>query len=288
MIRPPMTTVASGRWISAPDVVDVAMGRKPKLATITPAEGFDEREVLRLAASLEQGSEHPLAGAIVAGAQERGVPLGKPEAFDYQAGKGVAGRVDGRTVVIGSTRLLEDLGMDARPLADRAETLRRDGHTVMFVGIDGRLAGLVGVADPVRGWGLAGETWDFMERLRRERPEVAWFQLGDQDLATHRFRTEALGQGLTLTEVTAALAKRYGVGAAILPMSDDPVRTFVQVEIGGSLTWLPFQEYFVRLRCEPPVRALEYRGSAAAAQAAGGPHGPDRSRPAAEHAGATG
>jgi P-type Cu+ transporter len=123
---------------------------KPKLAAIVPAEGFAEGEVLSLAASLEQGSEHPLAAAIVAGAKGRGVPVRQPEVFDSQTGKGISGRVDGRAVLVGNARLLEEQGIDPRPLLDRAQALRRDGHTVVFLAVDGRLAGLVSAAVRIR------------------------------------------------------------------------------------------------------------------------------------------
>jgi LPPG:FO 2-phospho-L-lactate transferase len=103
-----------------------------------------------------------------------------------------------------------------------------------------------------------------MEDLRRRDPEQAWFLLGDKDLETHRLRGEALRAGMTLTDTTARLARHYGVGPAILPMSDDPVRTWLQVEDEAGSRWLPFQEYFVRLQCRPVIRNIEYRGAAAA------------------------
>ncbi|MDI6854666.1 MAG: heavy metal translocating P-type ATPase [Deltaproteobacteria bacterium] len=123
---------------------------KPKLVTVSPANGLDEAALLRLAASLERGSEHPLAGAIVKGALERGLKLADAEDFEYVTGKGVSGRVDGRQVALGNIRLLEDLGIQPRRLLDEAESLRRDGQTVMFVAVDGKPVGLVGVADPIK------------------------------------------------------------------------------------------------------------------------------------------
>jgi len=123
---------------------------KPRLVSLAPAEGFDEDGLLRLAASLERGSEHPLAAAIVRGAEERGVALGKAEGFESHPGRGVTGRVAGRQVALGNRRLLEDLGVDPGPSAERAEELRREGETAMFVAVDGRVAGLVGVADPIK------------------------------------------------------------------------------------------------------------------------------------------
>jgi Cu+-exporting ATPase len=124
---------------------------KPKLVNVTTTtEGLDEVELLRLATSLERGSEHPLAAAIVAGAQERGVEPAKAEAFQSITGKGVTGRVDGRDVSLGNRRLLDDLRIEAGRLAIKAEELRADGQTVMFVAVDGKVAGLLGVADPIK------------------------------------------------------------------------------------------------------------------------------------------
>ena len=123
---------------------------KPKLITLESAEGREDLEMLRLLASLEQASEHPLAGAIVAGAKERGLQLAKTDNFRSVTGKGVTGTVDGRTVTVGSAKLLEELSIDPQPLVKRAEELRQQGQTVMLVAIDGRPAGLVGVADPIK------------------------------------------------------------------------------------------------------------------------------------------
>jgi len=123
---------------------------RPKLAVIEPCEGWGDRDVLRLAASLERASEHPLAAAIVAGAAERGVELSKADDFESVTGKGVTGGVDGRRVVLGNMALLRELKVDAGRLAQRAEALRAEGQTVMLIAIDGRPAGLLGVADPVK------------------------------------------------------------------------------------------------------------------------------------------
>jgi Cu+-exporting ATPase len=124
---------------------------KPKLVSVEPAEGFDPGELLRLAATLERGSEHPLAAAIVKGAEDRGVTLaGSAEAFESLTGRGVRGRVAGRAVALGNPKLLEELNADAGALAAQAEALRADGQTVMFVVVDGKIAGLVAVADPIK------------------------------------------------------------------------------------------------------------------------------------------
>jgi Cu+-exporting ATPase len=123
---------------------------KPRLSTVEPTPGFDRMTLLRLTASLENVSEHPLAAAIVTGAREAQVALSDVHDFQSETGKGVSGTVEGRRVAIGNVRHLETLGVDPGTLRDRAEDLRREGQTVVFAVIDGRPAGLVGVADPVK------------------------------------------------------------------------------------------------------------------------------------------
>ena len=123
---------------------------KPKLVTIQPASGFDEERLLRLAASLERASEHPLAAAIVAGAEERKFQLFSADAFESVTGKGVKARIDGALVALGNQKLMQDAGVQVEPLLKAAETLRADGQTVMFVAVDGKAAGLIGVADPIK------------------------------------------------------------------------------------------------------------------------------------------
>jgi Cu+-exporting ATPase len=123
---------------------------KPKLVSVVTEDGIEEATLLRLAATLERGSEHPLAAAIVQGAEERQVALATTEDFDSVTGKGVKGRVDGREVALGNRALMESLGIDAARMVARAEELRGDGQTVMFVAIDRSPAGLIGVADPIK------------------------------------------------------------------------------------------------------------------------------------------
>jgi Cu+-exporting ATPase len=123
---------------------------KPKLVTVEPAAGLPLEALLQLAVSLERGSEHPLAAAIVNGAQERGVTPTAAEGFRSVTGKGVVGRVNGRDVALGNRRLMEDLGVTLGGIFEHAEALRGDGQTVMFVAVDGQPAGLVGVADPIK------------------------------------------------------------------------------------------------------------------------------------------
>jgi Cu+-exporting ATPase len=123
---------------------------KPKLVGVFPEEGHDEAEVLRLAASLERGSEHPLAEAIVRGAEERGVEMVEAGEFEAVTGKGVTGKVDGKAVALGNLALIRDLGLEGGALTDKADARRDQGETVMFVVLDGAVAGLVSVADPVK------------------------------------------------------------------------------------------------------------------------------------------
>jgi P-type Cu+ transporter len=123
---------------------------KPKLVAVQAAAGFSEDDLLLLTASLERGSEHPLAEAIVRGAEEKGLELAKADNFQSVTGKGVTGDVDGHTVAAGTVALLESLGITAGDLSQQADKQRAEGQTVMLVAIDGKAAGLIGVADPIK------------------------------------------------------------------------------------------------------------------------------------------
>ena len=123
---------------------------KPRLETVVVANGFDEQTLLRLAGSLERSSEHPLAEAIIAGARDRGVEIKDAERFQSVTGKGVIGEVDGHHVAVGNRSLLADLKLENSDLSRRAEQLRANGQTIMFVAIDGKPAGIIGVADPIK------------------------------------------------------------------------------------------------------------------------------------------
>jgi Cu+-exporting ATPase len=136
---------------------------KPKLQTVELSGAIDGDELLRLAASLERASEHPLAAAIVEGAKERSLTLAAVAAFESVTGKGVFGEIDGRRVAIGNARLLQDLGVNASALERRAEALQTEGQTVMFVVVDGQPAGLVCVADPIK-----SSTHDAVRQLGEE------------------------------------------------------------------------------------------------------------------------
>ncbi len=123
---------------------------KPRVVTVTSASGWDESEWLRLAASLEQGSEHPLAAAITQCALEKRLTLSRAAAFESQTGVGVEGNVDGRMVAVGSSDLMEKVDVQPDGLGEKAEGLRRVGQTVVFVVVDGRPAGLLGITDPIK------------------------------------------------------------------------------------------------------------------------------------------
>jgi Cu+-exporting ATPase len=123
---------------------------RPSVTAIQPTSGFDETELLRLSASLERGSEHPLADAIVSAATERNLTLSEATGFDSPVGRGVSGMVDGRQVALGNARFLGELGVDVSALEAGAEALRGDGATAIFVAVDRKAAGVLGIADPIK------------------------------------------------------------------------------------------------------------------------------------------
>jgi Cu+-exporting ATPase len=165
---------------------------KPKLVRVQAAGAFTEDEVLRLAGSLERVSEHPLAQAIAAGATERGIAPEPVAGFDSRTGKGVVGDVAGRRAGIGNRRLLEELGVDAGPLAAQADAMRVEGQTVMYLAVDGRAAGLLGVADPIK-----ASTPDAIRALHAEGLRVVMLT-GD-----NRITADAVAKRLALDEVIA-------------------------------------------------------------------------------------
>jgi P-type Cu+ transporter len=167
---------------------------KPRLTTLRTRAELSEPDMLRLAASVERGSEHPLAAAIVAGAAERGIELAPVEDFRSVTGKGVVGRVQGRTVAVGNRPQLAALGIPADDVATEAESLRADGQTVVLVAVDGRVAGILGIADPVK-----ESTPEALAALHATGVRVI--------MATGDGRTtaEAVARRLGLTEVVAEL-----------------------------------------------------------------------------------
>jgi Cu+-exporting ATPase len=165
---------------------------RPELATIVPLPPMDETELHRLAASLERGSEHPLAAAIVRGAEARGVAVATAEEFDSVTGKGVRGKVGGTSVALGNSAHMRDLGIDLGELAARAESLRAEGQTVMFVAVDRKLAGMLGVADPVK-----ESTPDAIRALHEEGVRIVMLT-GDS-----RTTAEAVARRLGIDQVIA-------------------------------------------------------------------------------------
>jgi Cu+-exporting ATPase len=175
---------------------------KPKLVSVVPVGTFDEATLLKLAASLERGSEHPLAAAIVNGAQERGVQLANATAFDSVTGKGVKGEIDGRQVALGNRALLDDLKIDPGDVATRAESLRADGQTVMYVVVDDKAAGLVGVADPIK-----ESTPEAIRQLHEEGIRIVMLT-GDS-----RTTADAVARKLNIDEVVAEVLPNQKVEA---------------------------------------------------------------------------
>src|SRR5262249_21269255 len=123
---------------------------KPKVVAVVPASGFDEADVLKLAASVERGSEHPLAAAIVAAAAERKIELLPVRDFDAPAGKGVTGMVESRRLMLGNARFLDEMKIDTSAFSPEAERLRSDGATAVFLAVDGKTAGIIAIADPIK------------------------------------------------------------------------------------------------------------------------------------------
>ena len=193
---------------------------KPRLSEVVIAAGADRKEILRLAASLERGSEHPLAAAIVAEAQKEGLPLSPAEDFHSLTGRGVIGKVDGRSVALGNLTLLQELSIDPGPLLARAEELRREGHTVMFVALDGRAAGLLTVSDPIK-----ESTYEAIQILHREGIRIVMLT-GDS-----RTTAEAVARRLGIDQVEAEvlpeqkvqLIKRLQSEGRIVAMAGDGV-----------------------------------------------------------------
>jgi Cu+-exporting ATPase len=165
---------------------------KPKVVAIVPAAGFEESEILRLAASVERASEHPLADAIVRAAKERRLDPGKVDAFDSPTGKGATGKVDGKTVLLGNSNFLTSLGIDTRTLNEQGERLRGDGATVINMAVDGNLAGLFAIADPVK-----PSTPDALKALAADGVKVIMLT-GD-----NRTTANAVARALGITEIEA-------------------------------------------------------------------------------------
>jgi P-type Cu+ transporter len=174
---------------------------RPRVTAVVPASGFVFDEVLRLAASLERLSEHPLASAILAAAREKSLALAEVRDFDAPAGKGVVGKIEGRAVVVGNARFLGEAGIDLASLAGEAENLRRNGATAVFVVADGRAAGVIAIADPIK-----ATSAEALRELRAEGVRVV--MLTGDDRAT----AEAVATRLGIAEVEAEIPPERKAG----------------------------------------------------------------------------
>jgi len=205
---------------------------KPKLTSVVPLAGFDADEVLRLGASLERASEHPLAAAIVNGAQEKNIKLTAVSEFRSITGKGVTGTVEGNAVALGNLKLFEELNIDAGELPSRAEALRADGQTVMLLAIDGKAAGLIGVADPVK-----ASTPDAIRALHEEGVQV--IMLTGDNRITAQAVAKKLGidriEAEVLPEQKASIVKQLQAQGRIVAMAGDGINdapALAQAQVG--------------------------------------------------------
>jgi Cu+-exporting ATPase len=205
---------------------------KPRVVAVVPLQGFDEATVLALAASLERSSEHPLAAAIAAAARERGFALEDVMEFRSLTGKGVTGSVTSRTVAVGNTALMQSLKIPTGDLESQAEKLRSEGATAMFVGIDGRTAGVLAVADPIK-----PSTPAALASLRHEEIRIVMVT-GD-----HRATAEAVARKLGITEIEAevlpehknAIVQRLRAEGRAVAMAGDGVNdapALAEAEVG--------------------------------------------------------
>jgi len=204
---------------------------KPRLTAVIPAEGFDERQLLQSAASLEKASEHPLAAAIVAGAKEENIHLVAIADFQSFTGKGVVGSLQGKRVGIGNAALMQDLGAKPDSLQVRAEGLQQEGQTVMFVAIDGRFAGVIAVADPIK-----GSAFEAIKELKEAGIKVVMVT-GD-----NRTTAAAVAQKLgidfeadVLPGKKADVVKKFQSQGAIVAMAGDGVNdapALAQAQVG--------------------------------------------------------
>jgi P-type Cu+ transporter len=204
---------------------------KPKLSTVLAAEGFQQTQLLQAVASLEKGSEHPLAGAILASAKERKLELLPVENFQSLTGKGVVGRIQEKKIAVGNMTLMRDLGVSPGAMDQQADALRRDGQTVMFAAWDGRLAGLVAVADPLRQSAL-----QTIEELKQEGIKVVMLT-GDNHV-TAAALAQKLGidfQAEVLPAEKAEAVKKLQQEGAVVAMAGDGINdapALAQAQVG--------------------------------------------------------
>jgi Cu+-exporting ATPase len=205
---------------------------KPKVTKLVTSAGIDEQTLLRLAASLERASEHPLAAAVIAAAQERGVQLTDVASFESITGKGVSGRIEGHRVALGNRALISDLAIDPGGLVAQAEELRSDGQTVMFVVVDDKAAGLIGVSDPIK-----ASTPEAIRQLHDEGVRIVMVT-GDS-----RTTADAVARQLGLDEVVAEVlpaekvdvVRRFHDEGHVVAMAGDGVNdapALAQADVG--------------------------------------------------------
>ncbi|MBU2234258.1 MAG: HAD-IC family P-type ATPase, partial [Proteobacteria bacterium] len=202
------------------------------LVEVVAASGIDKNRLLLLAASLEKGSEHPLAAAIVQGAVNQGLHLTEAKNFSSHTGKGVSGEVEGQAVLLGNRKLLDEFKMDIGSLAEQAQAMRSEGKTVMFVGIAGKIGGLLAVADPIK-----ETTPEAIKQLHAEGIRIVMLT-GD-----NKVTAEAVARKLALDEVVAEVlpdqkaeaVKKFQQGGHIVAMAGDGINdapALAQAEVG--------------------------------------------------------
>ncbi len=208
---------------------------KPKLVHVMTAEGFDEKTLLHLAASIEMGSEHPLAAAIIAGAKEKDILPSKVESFESLTGRGVTGVLDNKKIALGNLKLLEELNIAPGELPDKAEAMRKEGQTAMFVAVHGKAAGLLGVADPIK-----ATTAEAIAKLHEEGIRVVMLT-GDS-----KTTAEAVGKKLGIDEVIAGvmpgqkaeIVRRFQSEGKIVAMAGDGINdapALAQAHVGVAM-----------------------------------------------------
>jgi Cu+-exporting ATPase len=193
---------------------------KPKLTQVIPAGAWQEQEVLRLAGSLERGSEHPLASAIVAGAEERHITLAPSTDFESHTGSGVSGRVEGRLVALGSPAMAAEQKIEVGALGAKAEEMRADGQTVMYVIVDGAFAGLIGVADPIK-----ATTADAIRELHAEGLRVVMMTGDSKTTAAAVAKTLGIDEVIAevLPDQKAAKIKELQAAGRVVAMAGDGI-----------------------------------------------------------------
>ena len=205
---------------------------RPTLVALEPAEGFDARELLRLAAGLERGSEHPLAEAIVRGAEQRGVAFGSADGFESRNGLGVVGKLDGRALALGNARLMDEIGGEIDALRGDADAMRSEGQTAVFLAVDGRAAGVLGIADRIK-----ATTPDAVRQLHADGLRLVMLT-GD-----NRATADAVARELGLDEVIAdvlpdekaRVVKELQAAGHVVAMAGDGINdapALAQAEVG--------------------------------------------------------